>query len=268
MEYADVTYTLKLSGDELARYREMAAQARAAEGDAWERAGVRPGARVADIGCGPAIILSELARAVTPSGQVDGVERDHDARAQALTTLSAEGITNARIIDGLANATGLEAGSYDLVMMRHVLVHNGGSEAAIVAHLRTLLRPEGHIYLLESDLTAIRRVPDDADLQDMESRWLKLLRARGCDLTVGARLQHLLLDAGFTLDEGEAHYAVSSRRGMRPPEWAAREAMLEAGIASPADVARWQAALERMDRDPRAPLVYVPMFRAIARVRR
>jgi hypothetical protein len=77
----------------------------------------------------------------------------------------------------------------------------------------------------------------------------------------------LLLDAGFDVEEGEAHYAISSRRGMRPPEWAAREAMLEAGIASPEDIARWQSALERMDHDSRPSLVYVPMFRAIGRVR-
>ena len=76
-------YTLRVSEVELARYRMMAETARADEADAWTAAGIVPGARVADIGCGPAAISVVLAELVGPGGQVIAVERDPDALAVA-----------------------------------------------------------------------------------------------------------------------------------------------------------------------------------------
>jgi hypothetical protein len=52
-------------------------------------------------------------------------------------------------------------------MLRHVLAHNGGSEDVIVAHLATLLRPGGCLYLVDADGTAVRTVPEDVDLEDL-----------------------------------------------------------------------------------------------------
>jgi SAM-dependent methyltransferase len=260
-----MTYTLSLSEEELTRYRDMAAHARRHEGDAWRRAGAVPGARIADIGCGPAVLLCELARTVSPSGWVDGVDCDERARWTAAGLMAAEGIKNARVVEGLATETGLEQGAYDMVMMRHVLVHNGKSIEAIIAHLVSLLRPGGHLYLVETDLTAIRRAPDDDDLRDMEERWLGMLRGTGCDVAVGARLRHLLTDAGLTLVESEARYDTYSQASQRPPQWAAREAMVRAGVATEEDVARWDRALTRMEANPRDPVVYVPMYRAVGR---
>jgi precorrin-6B methylase 2 len=261
-----MTYTLALSEQELTRYREMAAYARRYERDAWVRAGAKPGARVADVGCGPAVMLSEIARTVGPEGWVDGVERNEGARQTAAAFMAAEGIKNARVLEGEATATGLQPRAYDMVMMRHVLVHNGGIEQQIVSHLASLVRPGGCVYLLESDLSAIRRVPDDEDQKDMETRWLNMLRGMGCDLAVGARLRHLLVAAGLEIVEAEARYDIYSKRGNRPPEWAARDAMVHAGLATQEDVARWERALQRMDEDPRDPTVYVPMFRAVGRL--
>ena len=48
-------YTLQLSDDEVARYRLMAEQARDQEAALWAQAGVAPGARIADVGCGPCL---------------------------------------------------------------------------------------------------------------------------------------------------------------------------------------------------------------------
>jgi SAM-dependent methyltransferase len=110
-------YTLRLSESELARYRMMARSALEHEADDWRAAGIRPGARVADVGCGPAVILIELARLVGPHGAAVGVERDAAARAVASELLAAEGLEQAVVIDGDADATGLDPASFDTVMV-------------------------------------------------------------------------------------------------------------------------------------------------------
>ena len=53
--------------------------------------------------------------------------------------------------------------------------------------------------------------------------------------------------------------------GMRPPVWAAREAMLAQGTVTHADIDRWGAALERSDKDETRPTVFAPVFIAIGR---
>ena len=58
------TYTLRLSEVELGRYRMMAEAARLAEAAQWAGAGIRPGARIADVGCGPGAALAVMAREV------------------------------------------------------------------------------------------------------------------------------------------------------------------------------------------------------------
>jgi ubiquinone/menaquinone biosynthesis C-methylase UbiE len=68
------TYSLALSEVELDRYRIMATTAAADEAAWWAAAGITPGARVADVGCGPGALLAELARTVGPEGRVTGVD--------------------------------------------------------------------------------------------------------------------------------------------------------------------------------------------------
>jgi hypothetical protein len=53
--------------------------------------------------------------------------------------------------------------------------------------------------------------------------------------------------------------------GMRPPPWAARSAMIVAGVATDQDVARWARAFDRLDAEAARPTVFAPMFAAVGR---
>ncbi len=134
-------YTLALSEAEIGRYQKMARQAVAREASQLAAAGVVTGATVADIGCGPAAMSIELARLVGPSGQVMAIERDKQALATAAILVQRSGAHNISLHEAGATATGLEPGSVDVAMLRHVLAHNGGHEQAIVDHLAALIRP-------------------------------------------------------------------------------------------------------------------------------
>ncbi|MCU1655621.1 MAG: Methyltransferase type 11, partial [Pseudonocardiales bacterium] len=140
---AEPQYALVLSEAELQRYRMMAEAARADEADLWQLAGIRPSARVADVGTGPGAMLTALAGAVGDGGSVAAVDADPDAVAAASALVGAAGLGNVTVRAGQADATGLEPASFDAVMVRHVLAHNGGREQAIVDHLAQLLRPGG-----------------------------------------------------------------------------------------------------------------------------
>jgi hypothetical protein len=176
-----------------------------------------------------------------------------------------------RVQVGQADDTRLEAGTYDVVMCRHVLAHNGGRETAIVNHLASLAAVDGCVYLVDVDATALRFSslgPELEDLNDLNDRYRELHRTKGNDLSVGLRLGDLLTDAGLTIES----YACRSPvlrvpPGVRPPAWAAREEMVAAGLASETDIKRWQEAFSRLDSAKRRPWLFAPNFVAIGRRR-
>jgi SAM-dependent methyltransferase len=259
-------YALELDPAEIARYRTMAERARHVEAAQWELAGIGPGARVADVGCGPGAITSALAEAVGPSGAVIGVDGDEGALAAARELLAASGTGNADLRLGRAEATGLDAGTFDVVMLRHVLAHNGGSEQAIVDHLASLVRPGGVVYLVDVDLSAMSIVPSTDDIDDMMDRYIKFHRQLGNNPRIGLQLQHLLVAAGLEPVEFTGRYdIIAAPPGLRPPPYAAREAMMVAGLASAEDVERWGRALEALDASAERPLIFPSVFVALGR---
>ena len=258
-------YALAVSEGEVARYRAMAASAAQDEALLWQRAGIVPGAVVADVGCGPAATSVELARAVAPGGRVIGVEREEQALAAARTVVAEAGV-GVELRQGDAAGTGLEPGSVDVAVLRHVLAHNGGAEAAIVGHLASLVRPGGCVYLVDVDLTGIRYLDAGPDVEELTERYCAFHRGRGNDPVVGIRLGQLLEGAGLEVLTHEGRYAVMHPpRGVRPPSWAAREAMVADGVATAGDVARWDAALTALETSGAETTVFAPVFLAIGR---
>lgn len=261
-------YALRMSSTELARYRTMAGFAAAAEATTWQEAGIVPGARVVDIGCGPGAVLVELARRIQPGGTITGVDQGEESLEVARHLIAEAGLDNAEVRRGDATATGLPEGEADVVNIRHVLAHNTPETCqAVLAHAFTLLRPGGHVYLVDSDGTAFRFERDpDPDLVDLVDRYWEMLAGRGCETLAGPRLGAYAEDSGFEVVARTPRIdVVPLAPGMRPPAWAAREAMVAGGYASPDDVDRWEAAFQRSDAAGTTTVLFGPMYCVTAR---
>jgi ubiquinone/menaquinone biosynthesis C-methylase UbiE len=257
-----------MSNVERQHFRLMAQNAVASERQLWTAAGIVPGARVVDIGCGPGAVLVEMARIVAPDGEAIGVEPDRRARNAADDEIATTGVTCARVIDGTATATGLPAADFDVVMVRHVLHHLGSAVPEAVSHAASLLRPGGRLYLVDTPADQIREgtAGFDPDAVEFGEAYLAFQRQRGSDVTVGLRLGQLLTDAGLdvvcvvTTDSVVPGHLLASHG----PMVEAIPAMLAAGAATDADVARWRAGLARTAATPWATLS-VRQFIAVGR---
>ena len=259
-------YALKLSDDEIARYRLMAQTARAREADVWELAGIVPGAVVADVGCGPGALLPLLSEVVGKEGRVEAIDGDEQAVATAQAVVQGTGLSNVSVRQGKAESTGLQEGAFDTVMVRHVLAHNGGREQAIVDHLATLLRPGGCLYLVDAYGRGMATEPDLPVLAEIGERYHAFHAARGNDLRAGLHLGDRLRAAGLEqVDFRGTYQIVTFPPGLRPPAWAARDAMLAAGVVTAADLERWDRELTELDASPDRPTGFMPIFTAIGR---
>ena len=261
-------YTLVLSDAEIARYRFMAEMAVRTERDLWVAAGAVPGARIADVGCGPGAVAVRLAEMAAPDGGVWAVDRDSEALAVARALAEQSGV-RVETVAGSADATGLAAGTYDLVMLRHVLAHNGGSEQAIVDHLGTLTRPGGSVFLVDIDAASSRfRGVDEPAVEELRESYAQFHQRRGNDLSVGIRLDELLTAAGLDVVDFQGHIdIIKVPVGMRGPAWAARDSLVADGLATPDDLARWDEAFQRIEQKGQGITMFGVRYTAIARRR-
>lgn len=243
----DPTYSLALSDEEIERYRFMAQNARRTETEQWAAAGFTPGADVADIGCGPGLVLVELADAVGPSGSVVGIDRGAPEVDTARKLIAAHGFSNATARQAVAWDTGLDTGSIDVVNLRHVLAHNTAEhQRQILAHALELLRPGGSLYAVDVDLSTARVDPPSDIFEEMNRRYIAHLIDTGRDPAVGPKLGSLASSVGFSDVRRFADISVppaSVLAEVRPAPWAAREAMIESGHVTARDVDRWDRAL-------------------------
>ena len=257
-------YSLVISDSEIRRYTMMAEQARQSEADLWEKAGIVSGAVVADVGCGPGAVAICMARVVGPTGRIIGIEPDERALAAAQQLVKQAGVDNVELHQGIATDSALSPGSVDVAVMRHVLAHNGPAEDRLVDSLSEVVRPGGTVYLVDNDGTAVRMLDADPDLVDLGEKYAQFHRGRGNDLLVGLRLGQLIERAGLRLVTHEGRYSIlKPPPGVRPPMWAARDAMLATGVVTAEDLWRWEGAFERMDTATVRATIFIPNFFAV-----
>ena len=110
---------------------------------------LRPGMMIADIGAGTGYFAIPIAQAITPGGRVFAV----DLQPELLEVLRGklakpDAPANIVLLQGTASSTGLADGSCDLALLANVW-HELDDDAAAVAELERILKPEGRMAVLD-----------------------------------------------------------------------------------------------------------------------
>jgi demethylmenaquinone methyltransferase/2-methoxy-6-polyprenyl-1,4-benzoquinol methylase len=109
---------------------------------ALQRAGLKAGMRVLDIGTGTGLTAREAFRLVGPSGEVTGVDPSTGMMERAKVPCGL------LLVGGTAEAIPAPAGTVDFVSMGYALRHIGDLSAAFAEFMRVLV-PGGRVCLLE-----------------------------------------------------------------------------------------------------------------------
>jgi SAM-dependent methyltransferase len=172
-------YVLGHSSDELSRLDRQGAFLRAPTLGLFRRAGIQPGMRVLDFGCGTGDVAVLAAELVGPGGDVVGVDRSAAAVSTARARVAAKGLAQARFVEGdedAALALGRER-PFDALVGRLVLIHQR-DPVATLERLARAVRPGGIVAFLEIDIEAGYWSSHPNPLLEQTWRWVRGLASR------------------------------------------------------------------------------------------
>lgn len=157
-------------------------------------AGIRPGMRVIDVGCGSGKTSSFLHQLVQPGGQVLGVDASSDRIDHAIKTYKEAGIDYA-CRDFYAPLDDL--GQFDFIWVRFVLEYHRRHATHIVDNLMRILRPGGILCLIDLDHNCLNHYGMPPRLEKAMAEIMGLLETNAdFDPFMGRKLYSFLYDLG------------------------------------------------------------------------
>lgn len=161
----------------------------------FDAAGIRPGMRVLDLGCGAGDVAFVAADLVGPDGSVVGVDRSADALARARLRAQQRGLAQVEFVEGDVHDPA-PGGPFDAMVGRLLLMYVP-DPAAVLRQQATVLRPGGLVVPIEIDVLTARALPA-SPLVSQALAWIAEAFAKGgIQPSLGARLWAINREAGL-----------------------------------------------------------------------
>jgi ubiquinone/menaquinone biosynthesis C-methylase UbiE len=154
-----------------------------------DRAGVAPGMRVLDVGCGPGRITLPAARRVGPTGEVVALDIQEAMLQRVRKKIDAQNVTNVRLLHAGAGEGQTEPESFDRVFLVTVLGEIP-DKATALREIYRALKPGG--------ILSVTEVLPDPDYQ-----------------TVSA-IRQMAIEAGFEVSEKIGGFPAFTMNLMKP----------------------------------------------------
>jgi len=218
----------------------------------FRRAGVRPGMRCLDLGCGGGEGTFDLAVAAGPEGSVTGVDMDSEKLALARTSARERGIGNVGFRAGNVNEWD-EPDAYDFVYCRFLLQHLA-RPVDLLRRMWAAVRAGGVVAVEDADFDGLFCDPASAGFDFYRTMYPEVCRRNGGDPTIGRKLyrhfgQAGITDAEFRLVQGVAVTEDRKAIAVLTLE-ACAEAITGTGLASADEVAAALADLRAFAATP------------------
>jgi SAM-dependent methyltransferase len=159
-------------------------------------AGLKPGMRILDVGCGPGVTTAILAEAAQPGGCAVGIDRSAERIAYANSKYAG---ANVEFVCRNFFHDLSDLGQFDFIWVRFVLEYFKEEAEQLVSQLVSALRPRGILFLGDLDQNCMLHhgIPER-----LEKNMLKVaeyqMRNNNFDPYAGRKLTSFLIKAGLT----------------------------------------------------------------------
>jgi cyclopropane fatty-acyl-phospholipid synthase-like methyltransferase len=192
---SDSDYEFGSAEDELARLELQGRALAPATRMIFAAAGIRPGMRVLDLGCGAGDVAFVAADLVGSDGHVVGVDRSPETLARARLRAEQRGLAQVRFVEGDVHEPA-PGGPFDAIVGRLVLMYVP-DPAAVLRRQAPVLRAGGLVVPVELDIPAARSLPA-TPLVSRALAWVaEALAKGGIPPSLGTRLWAIACEAGL-----------------------------------------------------------------------
>jgi len=199
MLYANITerpdYVLGHSEDELKRLIDQARFFGDLTAQVLHLAGLGPGMRVLDVGCGAGDVSFLAASIVGPQGVVIGVDTSLEAVSLAAQRAAAAGLTNVHFLTQDLVDLMLDE-PVDALIGRLVLMYFA-DPAVVLRRLTAFVKPGGVVAFQEIDLDGAKSEPSCEQFETALQRIRQTFTRAGVDGRTGLQLGRLFREAGL-----------------------------------------------------------------------
>jgi cyclopropane fatty-acyl-phospholipid synthase-like methyltransferase len=192
---SDSHYEFGSGEDELARLELQGRALAPATRTIFAAAGIRPGMRVLDLGCGAGDVAFVAADLVGFDGHVVGVDRSPEALARARLRAGQRGLAQVRFVEGDVHDP-VSGGPFDAIVGRLILVYVA-DPAAVLRRQATVLRAGGLVVPVEADIPSARSLPATPLVSQVIAWFVQALAKGGMPPALGTRLWAILGEAGL-----------------------------------------------------------------------
>jgi len=172
-------------------------------------AGLAPGMRVLDVGCGPGDVVFLAAKLAGPEGTVIGVDTSLEAIERARQRAAAIGLTNVHFVAQDLVASELELDEPVDALIGRLVLQYFADPAQVLRRLASLVKPGGVVAFQEADMEdraysePVCPVYETA-LQRIKQTFLRI----GTDPRIGQRLAQIFQEAGLPAPQMILHARV------------------------------------------------------------
>lgn len=204
----EAPYVLGHSDEELRRLESQARSINPMTRRFLLEAGVQPGMRVLDVGCGAGDVSLLVADLVGPAGEVVGFDRSEIAVEAARSKAKAAGRPNVGFVTGVVESLSFDR-AFDAVVGRYVLQFQP-DPVGLLGALCPLASPGAPIVFHELDWSGVSSDPA-AETYDRLAGWLTAaIEQSGASAHMGLRLPGVFVGAGL----GDPQVRVEQRSGI------------------------------------------------------
>jgi len=158
-------------------------------------AGIKPGMRIADIGCGPGKITSTLFKLASPGGTAIGIDGSVTRLEYAEKHYGGKGIEFVckNVLEPLGNI-----GTFDFIWIRFVLEYYRNNAAELLRNVNDILKPGGILVLLDLDHNSLNHFSIPDRLNNTLYAMMKILeKDHNFDPYIGRKLYSFMYDLGY-----------------------------------------------------------------------
>ena len=233
----------------------------------FKRAGLAKGMRCVDLGCGGGEVTMEMARWVSPSGSVVGIDMDSVKLDLGTRTAQDRSVTNVVFRQMYVDEWN-EPEAYNACYSRLLFQHLK-RPWELLRRMWSSLRPGGLLMVEDSDWEGWSSDPLNPGLDFLRERYIKLLEHRGTDPRIGRRLFRQSVQLGIP-DPQVASVNPLYIQGEvkilpRLTLEATADAMIAEGIATKEETESARASLEGLVNDPHSLITGPKFFQLYAR---